>query len=187
MTILLLSILLAGLNRARGNDFFGHVKRRWQSFSLVFIGFAVCGYEISGSVAVGAVIGAGTLIWAVPAWGKYFMSVHGRVTDGGSVKFIDAIVDELIGEAEPYNAKRWGSIAMSLRGGIFDFPTWVMLALAMNSPVILAGSLISFTQGCIYYGAGLLISEKNSPVTYAEIAFGFIRAITLLMFIQGAL
>jgi len=178
-------IFLALINRARGSDFFGYVTSRRHSFPILFACFFVCVLLVSGDWLAAAIAGAGTIFWAVFAWGKYFMAVHGRPNEGGSVKFIDAITDFVIGKNPSfgYEARLWGTFAMALRGGLFDLPMWLLL-FAFVSPYCLLGIPFSFLQGNVYNVAGILVDEEDEPIEYAEIFFGAIRAAAILILVQ---
>lgn len=182
MILVLIAVFFGILNRCRGNDFYGLIPTRAWSFSIVACLYILVGLIYSDSVAIALTMAFGTLLWATFGWGKYFMSIHGKPLDGGSVGFVDKLTDRIVGKATYENAKLWGTVGMNLRGGILDAPMWIILAYLI-SPLALIGLLFSFCQGVVYYLSGRLLKQEEGPVGYAEIVFGGIRAFLMFVFI----
>lgn len=182
--LLCIAIGFGLLNRCRGNDFYGYITTRWQSFAIIAALYASVALLLTQDPLIATVIAAGTSLWASFGWGKYFMSITGRPTDGGSIGIVDWLTNKIVGKAGYSNAKLWGTVGFGLRGGLVDAPMWLALAYLI-SPLCLFGLAFSFCQGIVYYLSGIIIKETEGPVTYAEIVFGGLRAFLLFAFIGG--
>lgn len=129
----------------------------------------------------------GLWLWAVPGWGKYFVSASGSpgvyMNDGEEVKWIDAASDKIItafysetlkmhlhkiyssAGHYPYldyniRVALWGTIAMSLRGMLMA-PLFVALAFFLNPALCMGMALLCLMQGPIYHVGRYMIQYRT--------------------------
>ena len=111
---------------------------------------------VAGVIAV--IVFLGIWIWAIPGWGRYFASLHGRDTrKEEEIRFIDRIGIAVFPDGDYWSNRKRGTLEMALRG-LFLCPLFVVLSvMAWKWSFLLTfGSLL---QGPVYFSTGIVLNH----------------------------